>query len=1051
AEIADLREDRDTLREDLASREATSATGPEAQAASSLRAALESRRLQDASGSTLEQRLLEADGSDEDLARRLKAELELSEKMLRGFEKENENLAQQNRQLRQGARLKREEVDGRQLQLVADLNNAKASADANPASMRRVAELERELVAVKERADEHGRELEKCREAKRALERELLTGPQQQQRGADLSVADAARLGASEAARSKAVADVAELQEKVRFFAESQQQMVEDRMEVARLAEELRASRGENAELRRRPGAKEASRRTAELRKQIEELQECLRKRHPDSILALVKACEPPPEQRRELRELQGKVEELEAQLAERDELYDRRVRALRAQYDHMRLEFERRAEGRVQAEAQDAGHSPSGALSAFPRDEARRAAPDREAVLMARIKDLERQVEHTKSYYLTKLRKREPLVPSPSKPSSKPGANGAGGGGNNPDSRQGQHVQHLQQQLRDRDARIDELSRTLEGARGSAGYAALAAESRMPSRHSSVMSEGVHCPGVSGLRLFLASPEGVVLAGLCAEQRALAHFARRRRFDEVAAQARLLLSVLSAQEAAAAAGRARADDFSGAEVGASPVGFLPLRGLGQQDDALRLGAHTPLPSSVWASWRRSAEVLASVAASASLQSGIREEELASQVAAALAEFRGCLESVLRRLLCLPAGGDEGVAAITASASMQPALESLLPRLLLEGAREQMDDTSVYGSRMTPTAVAVLQDAEAHAGLDHKLPWSELLAVLKRSGLGGDQLLQECRQAAHPDWTLSMPELRQLLGATPGAPSSQTSAAASSFVHALTRIRLAVASHGHPLLLAFRGLDKESEGFVARGDFLEALRSIPCALSLEERLQLAAYFSPAGDPRWVCYPLLLQSVVPERGREGRAVAAISASCDGARWAAPRAGSSSLTSPFDDGGVQQDAWAGGQRSFTENQRSLALQRQELVEAQAETQFLRERLRVQESRSSEQAALVAELAVQPPAQAVRRLQAEVAVLESRVLEQQTNLLAGARKAEITLRADLDVSRHEAATLRRALEARDAEVRRYQTELEMIISELAFLRGGADGEAG
>jgi len=34
----------------------------------------------------------------------------------------------------------------------------------------------------------------------------------------------------------------------------------------------------------------------------------------------------------------------------------------------------------------------------------------------MARVKDLERQVEHTKSYYLSKLRKKEPLVPTAQK-----------------------------------------------------------------------------------------------------------------------------------------------------------------------------------------------------------------------------------------------------------------------------------------------------------------------------------------------------------------------------------------------------------------------------------------------------------------------------------------------------------------------------------------------------------------------------------------------------------------------------------------------------------
>merc|ERR1719210_630247 len=122
--------------------------------------------------------------------------------------------------------------------------------------------------------------------------------------------------------------------------------MDQDRQEVARLGEEVHNLRAENSELRRRPGAKEANLRTAELRKQVDELHECLRRRNPDSLLSLVKACEPPPAERRELREFQRHVEDLEEKLAERDVLYDRRVRALRAQYDHLRHEYTRRAEG---------------------------------------------------------------------------------------------------------------------------------------------------------------------------------------------------------------------------------------------------------------------------------------------------------------------------------------------------------------------------------------------------------------------------------------------------------------------------------------------------------------------------------------------------------------------------------------------------------------------------------------------------------------------------------------------------------------------------------
>lgn len=90
---------------------------------------------------------------------------------------------------------------------------------------------------------------------------------------------------------------------------------------------------------------------------------------------------------------------------------------------------------------------------------------------------------------------------------------------------------------------------------------------------------------------------------------------------------------------------------------------------------------------------------------------------------------------------------------------------------------------------------------------------------------------------------------------------------------------------------------------------------------------------------------------------------------------------------------------------------------------------------QARSAEQAREIAALGAEAPAQAVgmpelldagscevRRLQGEVALLESKVLEQQAPCIsrlgciqavqvAAARKAEITLRAELDVKSHEA----------------------------------------
>jgi len=595
--------------------------------------------------------------------------------------------------------------------------------------------------------------------------------------------------------------------------------MEEDRRQVLRLGEELRAALGENAELRKRP-AKEASKKIAELRKQNEELHECLRKRHPDSLLALIKACEPPPEEKRKLSELKGRVVELEAQLAEQDALYDRRIRALRAQYDHMRHEYERRA-----------------AINRVPvpeTEEPKRAAPDREAILQARIKDLERQVEHTKSYYLSKLRKREPLVPSGKSNKAAVPTVPSGGHGAHHNQGDARHVQQLQLQLQAQEDRIAELT---------------SAAQKEP------------CSMVF-LRLLLASPEALALLAFC---------------------------------------------------------------------------------------------------------------------------------VIQRWLHTGSGNSEEV-------------------------RKQ-----------------ILQDAEAQAGLDHRLPWNQLLAVLVRAGVPPG-LLDSCCQAAPLDFTVSLEEFGQLLQGTPVGEVSPVDVS-----KALARLRLAARDSPST---AIHRLDSTGSGFLRRGEFTDALHALPCAFSAEERHQVASLFAPPGDLQWVCYPLFLQCLA-DSDEAGAAVGRVETMH---KASAPQAARLvTTTMPAQPAHPTHAAHAAHAAHTTHSQlrAEKELLTEEASEAKAESTALRGQLKTLEARCEKQALQVAELSLEP-AQIVRRLQGEVAFLENRVLEQQAALEVGAKKAELTLRAELDVKSHEVITLRRTMEARENEVRRYQQELEAIIAELSVLRG-------
>lgn len=480
-----------------------------------------------------------------------------------------------------------------------------------------------------------------------------------------------------------------------------------------------------------------------------------------------------------------------------------------------------------------------------------------------------------------------------------------------------------------------------------------------------------------------------------------MGHALRQQRYDDVASQAKNVLAILAAEEAAA-----------GVFAGSAPMAFQAER------NVLRLQAQPPLPSAVWSVWRKLAEQIAALAAEASFRSqdgavGGAAEGMHSDLATALARLGGSLDSVIFHLIFAPVG----LSNVAWGPEAQGLVQSLLPRILLERVCEKLQEA---GSGQT---FGVLQDAQVHADVDGRLRWSELEGVLARCGAPGTKLVDECRSAAHPDWTLSLVELQHLLRGDGGQEASH--APCSGLIRTLTRIKLVVVDHEPPLPLLFRSLDVAGRGFVMRPEFMEALRSIRCALSPDECGQLAVFFSPAVNPRVICYPLFLQSVVPTRG-EGSDMQACWPPAmlqpATAMWAEPASAR---------GGA-------GQAPVMNAARFDVAER--MSELEAENLDLREHTRALTERCAENAALVA----QSPAHVVRRLQGEMAALENRMLEQQTALSSGSRKAEITLRGDLDVSRHEVASLRQALEARDAEVERYKEELQAIIGELMALKG-------
>ncbi|CAD7965858.1 unnamed protein product [Amoebophrya sp. A25] len=229
--------------------------------------------------------------------------------------------------------------------------------------------------------------------------------------------------------------------------------MDEDRAKVKELEGQLDAHRRELKALRLRLlTGKKADVREKELLKQIEELQALLKKKHPDSILNMLGAVDFEQTEKAETRNeevssLQEEVARLRKEVADKELDFDRQLRAFRAQYD--KLVYEQESEklrerllggsaGLSPGGSGKAGNSNGGATAVLSREATRTSEGQQnqqgqqegrqEAVLKARVRDLERQLEHQKTYYLGKLRSKDPLVPStlPRANASTAGAPGA-------------------------------------------------------------------------------------------------------------------------------------------------------------------------------------------------------------------------------------------------------------------------------------------------------------------------------------------------------------------------------------------------------------------------------------------------------------------------------------------------------------------------------------------------------------------------------------------------------------------------------------------------
>lgn len=158
------------------------------------------------------------------------------------------------------------------------------------------------------------------------------------------------------------------------------------------------------------------------------------------------------------VRTLERELSSTKKELSEKDEDFDRRIRALRAQHDKVLYSERTERFGRAYGLLGDDQGGPDRAIGGDADSKAETGRSTETAVLQTRVKELESQLDHQKNYYLEKLRKREAAVPASS---LVPSSAGSGITASRP---RATREDQLRAQLEQSQQIIDDLAAQLQG-----------------------------------------------------------------------------------------------------------------------------------------------------------------------------------------------------------------------------------------------------------------------------------------------------------------------------------------------------------------------------------------------------------------------------------------------------------------------------------------------------------------------------------------------------------------------------------------------------------
>ncbi|XP_022529777.2 centrosomal protein of 162 kDa isoform X2 [Astyanax mexicanus] len=434
-----------------------------------------------------------SDPATEEKLKQIEREMKQQETLIQGYHQENENLYMQMKTLQAQSKQNEEAMFTENQRLLSELAFTKeelhrikmqktvGSGSAANQGYQVVTELMAQVQALERREEKLQVETHRLKQEKQALQLDLQMMKQER----DLAKAQVVYTSGDKGFEMKLLQErhkeeVSALKKRLQWYAENQELLDKDaaRLRVAsaetqRLTEQVEklkmevAKRANLQEKKAKERAVEAKR-VLDLERQVKEMEEILRRRHPNSLPALIYAAAaagdqeggsshqhaaPQPSQTAAL--LERRIHRLEAELEGRDEEAKRSLRAMEQQFQRIKLQYEQQI-SELEQQLSERSSVPQDGLSQESRTKAqlqhteleqlKAAHQDQVKALKAEIASLQDQIQQARS-----LAEPEKRSPGPSRHQRQA------------EAAQATRIERLTQELAAKSRTIQELHRTVE------------------------------------------------------------------------------------------------------------------------------------------------------------------------------------------------------------------------------------------------------------------------------------------------------------------------------------------------------------------------------------------------------------------------------------------------------------------------------------------------------------------------------------------------------------------------------------------------------------